>query len=106
MGLFYISASFGFSLFAIAAIFYRFTGSVSRGYGASLLLAWMTAELTTCRFATAVDLQSERLVRIAPVRGDHTCPIRTRLHRPVCRIHRCQASPRAVSRCLLRRGVA
>ncbi|KAH8088404.1 putative aquaporin 1 [Filobasidium floriforme] len=28
MGLFYISASFGFSLFAIAAIFYRFTGSI------------------------------------------------------------------------------
>lgn len=31
MGLFYISSSFGFSLFAIAAIFYRFTGSVSLG---------------------------------------------------------------------------
>jgi len=27
-GLFYISASFGFSLYAVAAIFYRFTGSI------------------------------------------------------------------------------
>lgn len=28
IGLFYISAGFGFSLFAIASIFYRFTGSI------------------------------------------------------------------------------
>lgn len=48
IGFFYISAAFGFALFAMASIFYRFTGSI---FNPSVGLAlWITGVIGTVRF--------------------------------------------------------
>lgn len=55
MGLFYISASFGLSLFAVASVFYRFTGSI---FNPSVSFALMlTGVITPVRFVLVVIAQ-------------------------------------------------